>query len=165
MSDPEQDPARPAATPVRGTVEDAASRDALVRDLQRTILISSRRLRRRTADEAVSAAQFSVLAYLDRNGDSTPGRVADFEHVSSPVMTRMIGRLEEAGLVARSPHPKDGRQVVVRLTVPGAQVVESGRRERHAWLRDAIEGLDQDEVATLRDASRILDRVMAELPD
>lgn len=142
-----------------------SSRDALVRELQRTILISSRRLRRRTADETVSAAQFSVLAYLERHGESTPGRVAEFEQVSAPVMTRMVGRLEEAGLVLRGVHPGDRRQVAVRLTSLGQDVVASGRRERYAWLRTAIDGLDADEVRILREAARILDTVVADGPE
>lgn len=140
----------------------AARRDALVHDLQRTILISSRHLRRRTADDEVSAAQFSVLAFLSRRGESTPGVVADFEHVSPPVMTRMVGRLEASGLVERAPHPRDRRQVNLRLTVAGEALVERGREQRDAWLRTSIGEVDDEEVAILHWATQILDRVLVD---
>src|SRR5699024_10891229 len=54
----------------------------LAADLQRVLLVSSRILRSHTASEEVSAPQFSVLAYLQRTGESTPGALAEFDHVS-----------------------------------------------------------------------------------
>ena len=69
----------------------------LAAELQRVLLVSSRILRSHTSSDAVSAPQFSVLAYLQRTGESTPGALAEFEHVSPPVMTRILGRLEKAG--------------------------------------------------------------------
>lgn len=43
----------------------------LAAELQRLLLVSSRILRSHTASHAVSASQFSVLAHLDRAGEST----------------------------------------------------------------------------------------------
>ena len=52
-------PAEPA-----GSAEEGAEAVELAAELQRVLLVSSRILRSHTASEAVSAPQFSVLAYL-----------------------------------------------------------------------------------------------------
>lgn len=138
--------------------------DDVVADLHRVLLMSSRRLRSRAASDEVSVAQFSVLAYLHREGEATPGRVADFERVSPPVMTRMIGRLEEAGWVARRPHPGDRRQVLLGLTTAGAAIVEEGRRARSAWLRERVDALDDPRLGDLEAAARLLRDVLLDEP-
>lgn len=132
----------------------------LAAELQRVLLVSSRILRSHTSSDAVSAPQFSVLAYLQRTGESTPGALAEFEHVSPPVMTRILGRLEKAGLVERAAHPEDGRQVRVTLTGEGQDVVRAGRAKRDAWLRSRIEAAPAEERAALCEASRVLRAIL-----
>lgn len=132
----------------------------LTTELQRMLLVSSRILRSHTASDAVSAPQFSVLAALQRAGEWTPGALADFEHVSPPVMTRILGRLDEAGLVRRAAHPGDGRQVQVILTAEGEQVVQAGREQRDAWLRARVEAASPAERAGLREATQLLRRIL-----
>lgn len=136
----------------------------LAHELRRTLLVVSRVLRRRTASQDVSAPEVSVLAFLDREGDAAPGRLADFERVSPPVMTRMLARLEKRGLVRRRPHPQDGRQVLVSLTPEGASLVVSARRERDRWLRERLEDVDDEELAVLERAARILRERLVESP-
>ena len=128
----------------------------LATELQRLLLVSSRILRSHTASQAVSASQFSVLAHLARAGESTPGALADFEHVRPPVMTRVLGRLEDVGLVHRAAHPEDGRQVRVTLTEEGQEVVRAGRAERDAWLRSRLVGVSAAEREGLRTATALL---------
>ena len=142
--------------PAAGSAEENEEAVELAAELQRVLLVSSRILRSHTASEAVSAPQFSVLAYLQRAGESTPSALADFEHVSPPVMTRILGRLEQAGLVRRAAHPVDGRQVRVTLTEEGEQLVLAGRERRHAWLRSRIDGATPAQRAALREGSRVL---------
>ena len=101
-----------------------------------------------------------MLAHLDRAGESTPGTLADFEHVSPPVMTRVLGRLVEAGLVGRSAHPEDGRQVRVTLTDRGRELVRAGRAERDAWLRSRLDGISAAERESLREATALLRRTL-----
>jgi DNA-binding MarR family transcriptional regulator len=138
--------------------------DEVIGDLHRVLLVASRRLRSRAATEDVSVAQFSVLAYLHREGESTPGRLAEFEHVSPPVMTRMIARLESAGLLARHAHPSDRRQILLALTEAGRSIVEEGRRARNAWLHARISHLSEVEIADLQRAADTLGSVLLEDP-
>ncbi|HIY24948.1 MAG TPA: MarR family transcriptional regulator [Candidatus Brachybacterium merdigallinarum] len=133
--------------------------------MRRLLLVSSRILRTRTSSEQISASQYSVLAFLDRSGSATPGAIAEFEHVSPPVMTRTLDRLETAGLVARAAHPGDGRQVLVTLTATGADLVHRGRQERDDWLSSRIEATDPAERDALDAAVDLLTRTLIERPD
>lgn len=151
----------PAAEPTAGPVESGAvDGEQLAGDLRRLLLVSSRLLRSHTASEDISVSQFSVLAYLDRAGKSTPGALAAFEHVSPPVMTRLLGRLETSGLVRRDAHPGDGRQVRVSLTPAGSEAVARGRNERDRWLRGRIEAATEQERQELRSAVGVLGDVL-----
>lgn len=153
MSSPGTGDGTTAPTGSAAAGEEAAE---LAAELQRVLLVSSRILRSHTASEDVSAPQFSILAYLHRRGESTPSALAEFEHVSPPVMTRSLGRLEQAGLVRRATHPVDGRQVRVTLTEAGVQLVLAGREHRHTWLRHRLDGATPAQRAALRDASEAL---------
>lgn len=132
----------------------------LAADLQRVLLVSTRILRSQVESGEISVSQFSVLAYLERNGESTPGALAEFDHVSPPVMTRLLGRLEQAGLVRRGAHPADGRQVLVSLTEEGRGQVVAGRERRHAWLRERIESASEAQQAALREGTRALREIL-----
>lgn len=147
------------------TSGDAEERlDEVIADLHQVLLASSRRLRARAATDAVSVAQFAVLAYLRREGEATPGRLAEFERVSPPVMTRMIGRLEADGLIARRQDPQDRRQILLALTESGREVVAEGRRARSTWLRERISHLSTDELEALDQSVRTLRSVLLESP-
>jgi DNA-binding MarR family transcriptional regulator len=120
---------------------------------------TTRRLRAEKSDADLSDAQYSVLAVLDRHGPITPGELAAHERVQPPSMTRTLACLLERGLVTRSGHPRDGRQVLVALSKTGQATVAETRRRRDAWLARRLAELDPGERATLATASEILRRI------
>ena len=133
---------------------------ALSVELRQAILRTSRRLRQeRSADDLTTPSQFSVLGALEARGPLNLCELASHERVQPPSMTRMITTLEELGLASRTPHPTDGRQIVVSLTDQGRAVVYETRKQRSAWLAKRIAELTVEERDTLRDAARILDRI------
>lgn len=72
--------------------------------------------------------EFDVLATLRRAGAPyalTPGQLLGELLVSSGTMTNRIDRLENRGLVVRSPAPADRRAVLVRLTSEGRSRVDA----------------------------------------
>lgn len=131
----------------------------LAADLRVAVLRTARRLRLEKSDADLTDSQFSVLALLDRDGPQTPRALAGYERVQPPSMTRTVAALADAGLVVRSEHPDDGRQVVVTLTEAGAAVVRETRRRRDAWLARRLAELTPDERATLAAAGDILRRI------
>ena len=135
--------------------------------LATALRISVSRLARRLRAERYSAGlepglsdtQLAALATLERRGDMTPGELADHEKVQPPSMTRVIAALEDRGLVGRTPHATDRRQVVLTVTAQGRAVVEQSRQLREAWLARQLEELTQEELEALRAVAPILEKL------
>jgi DNA-binding MarR family transcriptional regulator len=101
----------------------------------------------------------SVLGTLARCGSATPGELARKEHVQPPSMTRIVAMLESKGLVRREPHPDDRRQVVVSRTSQAEAMLAESRDKRNAWLAELAEGLSEEELAILRQAAPVLEKL------
>ena len=94
----------------------------------------------------------------------TPGALAAREKVQPPSMTRVVASLAEMGLVERSPHPTDGRQIIVTLSDAGQALLADETHAREAWMNEQLSGLNADELATLRGAVGII-TVMVSAPE
>ena len=94
----------------------------------------------------------------------TPGTLAIRERVRPPSMTRVIASLAEMGLVDRSPHPVDGRQVLVSVSESGAELVKAARRARQEWLATRLATLDSDKRDVLRNAADLILALVDESP-
>lgn len=127
---------------------------ALAGDLALAVVRLTRHLRggRRT-DSRVSLTQLSAMSTLSQDGAMTPGALAAREKVQPPSMTRVIASLNDLGLVERTPHPTDGRQIIVDLSESGGRdLLRDEAQAREAWLTERLQQLDQDSLDTLRDA-------------
>jgi DNA-binding MarR family transcriptional regulator len=136
--------------------------EKLASDLAIAVVRLTRHLRGRRSASPVSLTQLSALATLNREGPMTPGAIAARERVQPPSMTRVIASLADLGLVKREPHPTDGRQVIVTLSPSGTDVVVDEANAREEWLRAQLKRLDDDQMATLRDAVGIIESIVAE---
>jgi DNA-binding MarR family transcriptional regulator len=134
---------------------------ALAAELRVAVGRSARRIRAERSDLDLSDTQLSVLFVLEREGPTTPGELADHEHVQPPTMTRVVNCLADRGLVERSDHPSDRRQVLVAITDAGRHEIRETRRRRDAWLAGRLAGLTPDERAVLAAASTLLGRIAA----
>jgi DNA-binding MarR family transcriptional regulator len=132
---------------------------ATVNELRAAVLRLARRLRSQRVDETLSPTEMSVLGTLARCGSATPGELARKEHVQPPSMTRIVAMLEAKGLVRREPHPDDRRQVVVSPTEQAAAMLAESRIKRNAWLAELAEGLSDKELAVLRQAAPVLEKL------
>ncbi|NMM92400.1 MarR family transcriptional regulator [Rhodococcus sp. SRB_17] len=129
---------------------------ALAGDLSLTVVRLSRHLRGRRADAQVSLTQLSVLTTLGREGPMTHRALAGREKVQPPSMTRLVTLLAEMGLVERSPHPTDGRQIIVTLSAVGEASPADETHAREVWMNEQLSGLNADELVTLRGAVGII---------
>jgi DNA-binding MarR family transcriptional regulator len=134
------------------------SRAGLAEDLRISIARLSRRLRAQ-GGSSLSATQHAALAAVDRHRSMTPGELAEHEKVQPPSMTRVITALEEQRLMVRSPHPTDGRQVVLNLTDKGKTLLKEERRRKEAWLARRLQELTNEERTILRQAAPILEKL------
>ncbi len=99
------------------------------------------------------------MARLAKDGPATTADLARAESMKPQSMGTTIAALEEMGMIARKPHPTDGRQLNIELTAKGAAVRKSTREAKRTWLAQAIAQLDKDEQETLFAAGRILQRL------
>jgi DNA-binding MarR family transcriptional regulator len=61
--------------------------------------------------------------------------------------------------MVRSPHPTDGRQVVLQITDKGKSLLKEERRRKEAWLARRLQELTNEERAILRQAAPILEKL------
>ena len=125
--------------------------------LRLVIARTARRLRQEAGEE-LSPSQAAALATIDRHGPLTPSELAVRERIQRPTATRVIARLEEAGLVDRTADPDDRRSCVVGLTPDGRELLVRVRTRKDAYLSRRLRDLDADERATLDRAAAILER-------
>src|ERR1044071_3891682 len=140
------------------TVERATAED-LARTLREAITRLNRRVRQARPVGDLTFSQLSALTSLQLAGALTPRELADVERVQPPTMTKIVGKLEDRGLVMRTPHPTDGRQVILTATDQGRAVCAQYEQARNEWLAQALTRLSPEERETLANAAEILQRV------
>ena len=131
----------------------------LASTLRLAVMRLARRMRIERADTSLTLSQFAALATVQRDGPISPGELAALEKVQPPSMTRLVARLEELGLLLRSPHPTDRRQVLLTLSEAGAALIHEERRRRDVWLAQRLAELSPDEVQILGQAAAVLDKL------
>jgi len=128
----------------------------LAPQLRDAITRLNRRVRQARPVGDLTVTQLSALTSLNLAGALTPRELADVERVQPPTMTKIVAKLEERGLVQRTPHPTDGRQVILAATEGGRAVLDQFERARNEWLATRLAELTEDERETLRRAADIL---------
>ena len=131
----------------------------LASELRTTVMRLARRLRQQRSDTPYTLGQLAALGTLDRHGPLTPGELAAHERVQPPSMTRVVASLEAAGLITRTDHPTDRRQVLVAVSPIGQVLLKADRRRRDAWLAQRMRDLPAADVEVLRQAAVVLDRL------
>jgi len=141
------------------TIVRASLDPALAAQLRMSVMRLGRRLRQQRPDDLLTPSQIAALSTLDREGPFTLGELAAREHVQPPSMTRITGALEELGLVTRGAHPTDKRQVLFAVTPEGARLLTEDRKRRDAWLCQRLKDFTPEEIAVLREAAPLLERL------
>ncbi|GAB3154945.1 MarR family transcriptional regulator [Micromonospora sonneratiae] len=120
----------------------------------------NRRVRQARPVGDLTVTQLSALTSLRLAGALTPRELADTERVQPPTMTKIVAKLEERGLVQRTPHPTDGRQVILSTTEAGHAVLVQNERVRDEWLARRLAELSPEDRDTLLRAAEILEQVI-----
>ncbi|TAM61958.1 MarR family transcriptional regulator [bacterium] len=117
-------------------------------EVARLLGLAERRLSR-AVDRALavlgsSAAQWPVLEALWEGAERTPAELARSAHVEGPPMSRMLGRMEQAGLIKRRDDPADHRRCLIGLTPKGARLREVLPGVADRVVSHALEHLDPE---------------------
>ena len=128
-------------------------------EIRAAVLKLARRMRTERPPGALSSNKVAVLAYLRRNGPSTPGQLAAAEGQQPQSLTRVFTELQGEGHIVRTRSTRDGREAVLTLTDAGARALRADMHARDGWLADALIDLSDAERALLRVAAGLLDRL------
>jgi DNA-binding MarR family transcriptional regulator len=128
--------------------------------LRLAIVRTARRLRQEAGTD-LSPSLTAALSTVERHGPLTPSEVASRERIQRPTATRVLARLEEAGLIARTPDPQDRRSSLVAVTQAGRELLDELRTRKTAFLAQRLEVLEPEDRATLERAADILERMLA----
>jgi DNA-binding MarR family transcriptional regulator len=135
----------------------------LAAHLRLAVTRTARRLRQE-AGGGLSPTLTAALASIDRHGPLTPSEVATRERIQRPTATRLIGRLEEDGLVVRTADPADGRSTLISVTPAGHALLAELRTRKDAYLARRLSTLDAEDRAALARAAAILEQLLEEEP-
>ena len=140
-------------------VSEPRTADDLAKTLREAIQRLNRRVRQARPVGDLTFGQLSALTSILLAGALTPRELADLERVQPPTMTKIIGKLEDRGLVMRTPHPTDGRQVILAPTEEGRAIYAQFELQRNAWLSEHLEQLGPDDRDVLYRAAEIMQQV------
>jgi len=120
---------------------------------------------RRAATLGVTRAQWKVLFRLSRQPGLRQIELADILDVEPITLSRIIDRLEEAGLVERRSDPADRRAWRLELTAKAQPLIAKLRTLAEALMDEAFAGLSSDELDLMRaKLSKIRDNIAAASP-
>jgi DNA-binding MarR family transcriptional regulator len=142
-----------------GKAETQHDPSGLAARLRLVITRTARRLRQEAGTD-LGPSQTSALASIERHGPLTPSELARIERIQRPTATRIVARLEEAGLVERVADPTDRRSFTVAINADGLALMNKLRTRKNAYLSRRLRGLDEDDLATLDRAAEVLEGLL-----
>ena len=125
---------------------------ALFGIIARVYLISKPRISKTLGEFGLTREMFDVLATLRRSGPPyrlTPTQLSHSLVLTGPGMTNRLDRLEEAGLVLRTPDSRDRRSVHISLTSEGFKLIEEVTPQLADSERRLLASFDPDKTRQL----------------
>ncbi|MGP2442469.1 MarR family winged helix-turn-helix transcriptional regulator [Streptomyces sp. JW3] len=104
-------------------VAEAGPGPSLLYLLKRTELVVRARLEELLRPAGVTALQYTALTVLERHDGVSAAQLARDSFVTAQSMADMVRALEKRGLVRREPHPRNGREKVIRLAAAGRRLL------------------------------------------
>src|SRR4051812_21629386 len=130
--------------------------------LRMTLGRLNRRVRQH-GPQSLSSSQASTLASVETLGPVRLGDLAAHEGVTAPTQSRLVGSLEQQGLLRRMPDAEDRRATLLAITAQGRRQLEQLRNERSAFLVEQLGTLSADQRVALVTALDALE-ALAESP-
>jgi len=115
---------------------------------------------RDVASAGVGVQEWRVLAALGAHGEQRLSGLAELTSIDLSTLSRLVGRMDRSGLVARSRANGDKRELRVALAAAGRRKLRALIPTARRYERIAINGLSAAETKVLK---RLLRRVYANL--
>ena len=103
----------------------------------------------RMAPYDLRPVDFSVLSLITHNPGITSRQLCGTLGILPPNLVGMINALEKRELIARRPHPRDGRAMGLHLTAAGQKLMRDAERTAAELETDVSARLSASEARTL----------------
>jgi DNA-binding MarR family transcriptional regulator len=110
------------------------------------------------AEFNLTPAQFDVLSHLANQPGQHQQELADGLLVTKGNVCGLLDRLEQAGLVERTPDPEDRRANLLRLTAAGRECYRAAAPALEVELSQDFKALPEQDFRNLQQALTALDR-------
>lgn len=111
----------------------------------------ARTMDREVEGGGLTRTQLWVLGTVARLGPLGLGELAELEHLNPTMLSRVVGKLADAGLVRRVADPEDRRAARVDATEAGRDLHLRRRAERSTLLAGLLAQLPASDAAALLD--------------
>lgn len=150
---------------VNGGGSEVVARTETAARLRTAVGRLARRGRPTRVGAELTLTEAAVLATTARNGPVGLSWLAREEGMNPTMLSRVVWRLEDAGLLARRPDPGDRRAALVAATAAGRRLHDRIRAERTDALSQLIEHLGAAERAALAAALPVLEQLARDLKE
>jgi len=123
----------------------------------------SRRLNASSTGQGVTPSQASALGLITWRGQLGLTELAEIEGLNPTMVSRIVGRLDELGLVERVQNPQDLRAATVEITDAGRATNERIREERGSVVAERLDRLPGEQRAAIIAALPALEALAEEL--
>ena len=131
--------------------------------LRSAIARIARQLNVTSTAEGLTPSQSSVLAVVATQGPLPLSELAELEGLNPTMLSRIVTKLDELGLIDRAPDPVDMRSARVEITASGAKMHERIRALRTSAVSECLERLPTAASDSLVVALPALEALAAEL--
>lgn len=103
----------------------------------------------RMAGYELRPVEFSVMSLITHNPGITSRQLCATLNMLPPNLVGMVRQLEQRGLIARQPHPRDGRAMGLHPTETGVDLMQKAERTASELETSVTNRLTNPERATL----------------
>jgi DNA-binding MarR family transcriptional regulator len=107
----------------------------------RTVVSTLHKGLRKQADSVkeYSMTEVETISHLFRSAPLLTTELAALTRVKTQSMSQILKKMEEQGIIKRTPSKDDKRKVFISLTPSGKKIVEKVKYDKDEWLKGAIE--------------------------
>jgi len=145
---------KPATAAARRTTPQPKTVNYLPHYLSRLINTLNMRLLESLRPRGIAVQHFRVMQVLDARGATGIGEIAADAVIEQSVVSRLVDKLHQEGLVTRRKRVGDARNVDVAMTARGRALYEAVVPFARAIVDDAVGGLTAEECDVLHDLLR-----------
>jgi DNA-binding MarR family transcriptional regulator len=114
-------------------------------------------------DEGLTPSQASALGLVVGRGPLSLAELAEIEGLNPTMVSRVVGKLDEIGLIRRVQNPKDLRAGLVEITATGRAAHERIKASRGKVIADCLDHLPDTDRQAIEAALPALEALADEL--